>query len=57
MDQIMKNKRDLKLVTVALQVTKQVQKNCFIHDISLDQLNYENEKSFLYEIKSIFYRF
>ena len=53
----MKNKRDLKLVTVALQVTKQVQKNCFIHDISLDQLNYENEKSFLYEIKSIFYRF
>ena len=53
----MKNKRDLKLVTVALQVTKQVQKNSFIHDISLDQLNYENEKSFLYEIKSIFYRF
>ena len=38
MDKIMKNERGLKLVTGALQVTKQVQKIYFISDVLPDQV-------------------
>ena len=38
MDKVIKNKRDLELVTVALKVTKQVQKNFFICYILSDQV-------------------
>ena len=38
MDKIIKNKRDLELSPIALQVTKQVQKNSFISDVLPDQV-------------------
>ena len=37
-DQVIKNKRDLELVTAALQIMKQVQKNSFIRYVLSDQV-------------------
>ena len=38
MNKIMKNKRSLEIVTISLQVTKEVQKNYFISEVLPDQV-------------------
>ena len=53
MDKVIKNKRGLELVTVALQVTKQVHKNFFISYTLSDQVWWCNIKWFFWVIRKI----
>ena len=53
MDKVIKNKRGLELVTVALQVTKQVHKNFFISYTLSDQVWWCNIKWFFLVIRKI----
>ena len=57
MCKVIKNKRSLELVTISLQVMKQVQKNSFISYILSDQVGWCNIKQLLSYFKSYICKF